>query len=229
MMPNFPQYHGKSTTFATAALNTLVDSDSEGIMRLINRLGYCLAAAIPVAILMGCSSGGSSSGGAVSGPPPEVSSITIDAVPTADATGLYIAYDEGLFAKQGLTVKIDPIDGGEFGMGDLQNRRCPARRGELRLVHPGPDRGHIRGAKPEESREDPPGEAHRPAHHRRHVADAAGQPGALRTAEFALQDGGGPGQGPRDDRHQLAQQHRPGAARLAVRGERTPARARSSR
>ena len=86
-------------------------------MRLINRLGYCLAAAIPVAILMGCSSGGSSG---VASAPPEVSSITIDAVPTADATGLYIAYDEGLFAKQGLTVKIDPIDGGEFGMGDLQ-------------------------------------------------------------------------------------------------------------
>jgi NitT/TauT family transport system substrate-binding protein len=70
---------------------------------------------------MGCSSGGSSSVGAASGPPPEVSSITIDAVPTADAAGLYVAYDDGLFAKQGLTVKIDPIDGGEFGMGDLQD------------------------------------------------------------------------------------------------------------
>jgi NitT/TauT family transport system substrate-binding protein len=90
-------------------------------MRHISRLGYCLAAAIPVALLAGCSSGGSSSVGAASGPPPEVSSITIDAVPTADATGLYVAYDEGLFAKQGLTVKIDPIDGGEFGLGDLQD------------------------------------------------------------------------------------------------------------
>jgi NitT/TauT family transport system substrate-binding protein len=90
-------------------------------MRHINRLGYCLAAAIPVALLMGCSSGGSGSGGAASGPAPEVSTITIDAVPTADAAGLYIAYDEGLFQKQGLTVKIDPIDGGEFGMGDLQD------------------------------------------------------------------------------------------------------------
>jgi NitT/TauT family transport system substrate-binding protein len=89
-------------------------------MRLINGLAYCLAALIPAAILTGCSSGGSSSGGALSGPPPEVSTITIDAVPTADAAGLYIAYDEGLFAKQGLTVKIAPIDGGEFGMGDLQ-------------------------------------------------------------------------------------------------------------
>ena len=90
-------------------------------MRLINRLAYGLAAAIPVAILMGCSSGGASSGGAVSGPAPEMSTITIDAVPTADAAGLYIAEDEGFFTKQGLTVKIDPIDGGEFGMGDLQS------------------------------------------------------------------------------------------------------------
>lgn len=89
-------------------------------MRRINRLGYWLAAAIPVALLMGCSSGVSGSVTAASGPPPEVPSITIDAVPTADATGLYIAYDEGFFTKQGLIVKIDPIDGGEFGMGDLQ-------------------------------------------------------------------------------------------------------------
>jgi NitT/TauT family transport system substrate-binding protein len=98
-----------------------MDSDSEGIMRRINRLGYCLAVAIPVAMLIGCSSGGSGTGGAASGPAPEVSTITIDAVPTADAAGLYVAYDEGLFAKQGLTVKIVPIDGGEFGMGDLQS------------------------------------------------------------------------------------------------------------
>jgi NitT/TauT family transport system substrate-binding protein len=80
-------------------------SDSEGIMR-INRLGYWLAAAIPVAMLMGCSSGGAGSGGADSGPPPEMSSITIDTVPTADAAG------------------IDPINGGEFGMGDLQDNKA---------------------------------------------------------------------------------------------------------
>jgi NitT/TauT family transport system substrate-binding protein len=85
-------------------------------MRLINKLLYCLAATIPVAILAGCSGDSSTSVSA----PPEVSSIVIDAVPTADAAGLYIAYDDGFFAKQGLTVKIVPIDGGEYGMGDLQ-------------------------------------------------------------------------------------------------------------
>ena len=45
----------------------------------------------------------------------------VDAVPTADAAGLYIALDHGYFAQQGLTVKIVPIIGGEFGMADLQD------------------------------------------------------------------------------------------------------------
>ena len=99
-----------------AAMNTLVSSDDGRIMRLINKLVYCLAATIPVAILAGCSGAGSNGGGG----PVESSTIVIDAVPTADAAGLYIAEDEGFFAKQGLTVKIDKILGGEYGMGDLQ-------------------------------------------------------------------------------------------------------------
>jgi NitT/TauT family transport system substrate-binding protein len=87
-------------------------------MRLINKLLYCLAAGVPVAALAACSSGGSSA--VATGPAPEQSSITMDAVPTADAAGLYIALDNGYFAKQGLNVKILPIHGGEYGMGDLQ-------------------------------------------------------------------------------------------------------------
>jgi NitT/TauT family transport system substrate-binding protein len=91
-------------------------------MRLINKLLYCLAAGVPVVALAACSSGGSS--GVASGPPPEQSTITIDAVPTADAAGLYIAQDNGYFAKQGLTVKIEAIHGGEYGMGDLQTGKA---------------------------------------------------------------------------------------------------------
>src|ERR1700727_3895135 len=102
-----------------AALITLVSSDHGRIMRLINKLAYFLAAAIPVAVLAGCSGGSSGGGG-----PLETSTIVIDAVPTADAAGLYIAYDDGLFAKQGLTVKLAPIDGGEYGMGDLQTGKA---------------------------------------------------------------------------------------------------------
>ncbi len=89
-------------------------------MRLINRFGYCLAAAIPAIALAACSSGGGSTSSVETGPAPEVSTITLDAVPTADAAGLYIAQDNGYFARQGLTVKIVPIGGGEYGMGDLQ-------------------------------------------------------------------------------------------------------------
>jgi NitT/TauT family transport system substrate-binding protein len=100
-------------------MNTLVISDDGRIMRLINRLVYCLAATIPVAILAGCSGGGSGGNAPLNSSP-----IVIDAVPTADAAGLYIAQDEGLFAKQGLTVKIVPINGGEYGMGDLQTGKA---------------------------------------------------------------------------------------------------------
>jgi NitT/TauT family transport system substrate-binding protein len=51
---------------------------------------------------------------------PEQAKVTIDVVPTADAAGLYIAYDDGYFAQQGINLKIVPINGGEYGMGDLQ-------------------------------------------------------------------------------------------------------------
>src|ERR1700733_1038645 len=87
-------------------------------MRPINKLRYCLAAAIPVVALAACWSGSSS--GVATGPAPEVSSITIDVVPTADAAGIYIAQDDGYFAQQGLKVTIKSINGGEYGMGDLQ-------------------------------------------------------------------------------------------------------------
>jgi NitT/TauT family transport system substrate-binding protein len=88
-------------------------------MRLINKLRYCLVAAIPVVALAACS-GSSSSTSVATGPAPETQNIIIDAVPTADAAGVYIAQDNGYFAQQGLNVKIVPINGGEYGMGDLQ-------------------------------------------------------------------------------------------------------------
>lgn len=89
-------------------------------MRHINKLGYCLLATIPVLALAACSSG--SGGGTAAAP--ETRSITLDVVPTADAAGIYIAQDNGYFAQQGLTVKIDTINGGEYGMGDLQTGKA---------------------------------------------------------------------------------------------------------
>jgi NitT/TauT family transport system substrate-binding protein len=92
-------------------------------MRRIHKLIYSLSIAIPVAALASCSSGGSTASVAT-GPPPEQSTITVDAVPTADEAGLYIAQDNGYFAQQGLTVKIVPIFGGELGLPDLQDGKA---------------------------------------------------------------------------------------------------------
>jgi NitT/TauT family transport system substrate-binding protein len=96
-------------------------------MRLINRLTYCLAAVIPVAALAACSSGSSTP----SGPAPETANITIDAVPTADAAGLYIAYDDGYFKQQGINLTIATINGGEYGMGDLQTGKADLVEGNF--------------------------------------------------------------------------------------------------
>jgi NitT/TauT family transport system substrate-binding protein len=86
-------------------------------MKFYNRLWHGLAAGVSVVALAACSGGGSSG---ASGPPPEVSSIVLDIVPTGDTAGIYIAQDDGYFARQGLTVKIVPVNGAEYGMGDLQ-------------------------------------------------------------------------------------------------------------
>jgi len=90
-------------------------------MRRIYKAVCSLVIAIPVAALASCSGSG---GGVASGPAPEQPTIVVDAVPTADEAGLYIANDDGYFAQQGLTVKIVPIKGGEFGMRDLQDSKA---------------------------------------------------------------------------------------------------------
>lgn len=94
-------------------------------MRPIYKLRYFLMSTIPVVALAACSSGS----GTPSDPAPEVSTITIDAVPTADAAGLYIAQDDGYFAQQGLQVNIVPINGGEYGIGDLQTGKADLLEG----------------------------------------------------------------------------------------------------
>jgi NitT/TauT family transport system substrate-binding protein len=88
-------------------------------MRLLHKRAYSLLIAIPVAVLASCSGTG-----AGAGPAPEQTTIVVDAVPTADEAGLYIAYDDGYFAQQGLAVKIEPINGGELGMPDLQDGKA---------------------------------------------------------------------------------------------------------
>ena len=94
------------------------------IMRRIRNIVCSLFIVIPVITLASCSSGGDGSSGVSSGPAPEVSTIVVDAVPTADEAGLYIANQRGYFTQQGLSVKIVPILGGEPGMADLQTGKA---------------------------------------------------------------------------------------------------------
>jgi NitT/TauT family transport system substrate-binding protein len=88
----------------------------------MGRRGWWLAAGIPVIALAACSGGGV--GGDAPGPPPEVSSIVLDTVPTGDTAGIYIAEDDRLFARQGLDVKIVLVGGAGNGLGDLQTGKA---------------------------------------------------------------------------------------------------------
>jgi NitT/TauT family transport system substrate-binding protein len=62
------------------------------------------AAAAVIALTAGCSS---AQGTGLSGL--EETDVTVAAIPTVDLAGLYIALDEGLFAQQGLHVRIEKI------------------------------------------------------------------------------------------------------------------------
>ena len=55
---------------------------------------------------------------------PEQPTITVDSVPTAEEGGLYVAAAEGFFKRQGLTVKIKSMAGGEERIPDLQSGKA---------------------------------------------------------------------------------------------------------
>jgi len=100
---------------------------------------YPLIIVASLAALTACTSAGSSSSsGAASamsvtmpGPkgPLETHSITIEAVPTVDAAGLYIANDFGYFRQEGLTVRITMTGGGELSIADLHGGKTDLAEG----------------------------------------------------------------------------------------------------
>ena len=96
-----------------------------GQPKRIGRLIYPLIVAVSLVTLSACASSGSSvsmgGSGAMPGPTGELesSTITVEAVPTSDEAGLYIANDLGYFTQEGLTVKILPTGGGELAIPDL--------------------------------------------------------------------------------------------------------------
>jgi len=73
--------------------------------------GHVRAAALAAAVIMmlaGCA-GAHSNAGLVALTKSGESNVTVAAIPSADLAGLYIAQDEGLFARQGLHVTITTI------------------------------------------------------------------------------------------------------------------------
>ena len=67
---------------------------------------------------MGHNSGNLRAVPAAAVPAPEVPDITIAAIPAVDLAGLYIAQDRGLFARQGLHVRIEPIPSAQSVIAD---------------------------------------------------------------------------------------------------------------
>lgn len=82
-----------------------------------------LATAISLGLAVGCSSSDTTAATTAmpGGPagPVEQKTITVAAVPTTDSTGLYVAKYDGLFAKYGLTVNIQPAISAEQSINQL--------------------------------------------------------------------------------------------------------------
>jgi NitT/TauT family transport system substrate-binding protein len=93
--------------------------------RTLSYFGVAIAAFLAAGTLAGCAAAGGAgdAGDAVdaANSPLEQHTITVDSVPAAEESGLYVAQAQGFFAQQGLTVKIRTITGGEAGIPDLQS------------------------------------------------------------------------------------------------------------
>jgi NitT/TauT family transport system substrate-binding protein len=85
-------------------------------------LSWAAAGIVIAGALAGCAPSSGSAG--VTASPPEQRAITVDAVPSAEEGGLYVAQDQGFFAQSGITVKINSITSAEAGLPDLQSGRA---------------------------------------------------------------------------------------------------------
>jgi NitT/TauT family transport system substrate-binding protein len=73
-----------------------------------------LIAAVTMVLAAGCATAGSN--GVLA--KPEEPNVTVAAIPAADLAGLYLAQDDGLFARQGLHVTIEPIPSSQAVIAD---------------------------------------------------------------------------------------------------------------
>jgi NitT/TauT family transport system substrate-binding protein len=77
-------------------------------MRTRSFLAFSLIGVMIAILAAGCGSRGSAAPTSAV-PKPEEPEVTVAAIPAVDLAGLYIAQDRGLFARQGLHVKIVPV------------------------------------------------------------------------------------------------------------------------
>jgi NitT/TauT family transport system substrate-binding protein len=75
----------------------------------------CASAAVAL-VAAGCSSGGGSTA-LPQYSAPELTTLNVGVVPAMDSAGFFVAMDEGLFTKQGLTVKYTPEGSSETAIG----------------------------------------------------------------------------------------------------------------
>ena len=90
-----------------------------------------IAALFAAAIVIVSAACSSASGAvpATAGPAPEEPDITVAAIPAVDLAGLYIAQDRGLFARQGLHVRIEPIPSAQSVIADQLNGKVDISAG----------------------------------------------------------------------------------------------------
>jgi NitT/TauT family transport system substrate-binding protein len=91
-------------------------------LRGLSYLGAAVVVIVATGTLAGCSVTSSPANAAAAHL--EQRTITVDSVPAAEEAGLYVAEAQGLFAQQGLTVKINSVTGDAAAIPDLQTGRA---------------------------------------------------------------------------------------------------------
>ena len=87
---------------------------------MTSRTGKWLRAACASAAVALVAAGCSSVGGSTALPQygaPELTTLNVGVVPAMDSAGFFVAMDEGLFTKQGLTIKYTPEGSSETAIG----------------------------------------------------------------------------------------------------------------
>jgi NitT/TauT family transport system substrate-binding protein len=84
----------------------------------MNTRSSWMVALIGAAIMIISTGCAAADGATAAGPPPGEPDITVAAIPAVDLAGLYIAQDRGLFARQRLRVRIEPIPSAQSVIAD---------------------------------------------------------------------------------------------------------------